>query len=177
MIIASIMVVSPWDEIEISDNSDYSITKIIMPFVNIIVWTFISHLYFKKKIKMPTNQPRRKQQGMVVLNKELQPEFNTFLTAQGSPAQAGSWVLNPSAGIKNALALGVFWLILAVIIDLIFFVLIKNPLSVDTKGFYIDQFPWIYITYAAILLAPIFYNIISKKILYKLEKNDNNRHV
>jgi hypothetical protein len=41
------------------------------------------------------NQPSRKQWGRVVLNKELQPEFNTFLTASRLPTQAGSWVLNP----------------------------------------------------------------------------------
>jgi hypothetical protein len=40
------------------------------------------------------NQPRRKQRGMVVLNKELQPGFNTFLTAP----RGG--VLNPSTRIN-----------------------------------------------------------------------------
>ncbi|MDR2476470.1 MAG: aldehyde dehydrogenase family protein, partial [Treponema sp.] len=45
--------------------------------------------------KAAINQPRCKQRGMVVLNKELQSGFNTFLTAP----RGG--VLNPSARIKH----------------------------------------------------------------------------
>jgi hypothetical protein len=46
------------------------------------------------------------------------------------------------------------WLIAAVIIDFIVFVAIKTPLSVDRKSFYIGQFPWIYLTYIAVFVAP-----------------------
>ena len=55
----------------------------------------------------------------------------------------------------NALALGIVWLIVAAIVDYIGFVLIKHPLSVDHKGFYVDQFPWIYFTYLAVFISPL----------------------
>jgi hypothetical protein len=46
------------------------------------------------------NQPRRKQRGMVVLNKELQSGFNTFLTAPRLARESVQRVLNPSARIN-----------------------------------------------------------------------------
>ncbi|MBC7900632.1 MAG: hypothetical protein H7070_11340 [Saprospiraceae bacterium] len=56
---------------------------------------------------------------------------------------------------KEALTLGTFWLILAMLIDLVGFVLIKHPLSLSPRDFYIGQFPWIYLIYAAIFISPI----------------------
>ena len=57
----------------------------------------------------------------------------------------------------NALSLAIVWLIVAAVVDYIGFVLIKHPLSVDHKGFYVDQFPWIYFTYAAVFVSPLLY--------------------
>jgi len=58
---------------------------------------------------------------------------------------------------KEAKTLGIFWLALALLVDLVGFVLIKNPISLSPYDFYVEQFPWIYLIYAAILLSPIFY--------------------
>lgn len=57
----------------------------------------------------------------------------------------------------NALLVGLVWLIVAVAVDYGGFVLIKHPLSVDHKGFYVGQFPWIYFTYLAVFASPLLY--------------------
>lgn len=59
--------------------------------------------------------------------------------------------------MKRAWALGTFWLAIAVPLDLVYFVLIPNPLQVSAQGFYIEQFPWIYLTYLVVLIAPVSY--------------------
>ena len=58
---------------------------------------------------------------------------------------------------SEAWTLGAFWLALALIVDLVGFVIIENPISLSPYDFYVGQFPWIYLIYAAILLSPILY--------------------
>jgi hypothetical protein len=58
---------------------------------------------------------------------------------------------------KEALSLGAFWLVLAVLVDYVGFVLIKNPISLSPHDFYIGQFPWIYLIYVAVLVSPWCY--------------------
>ena len=55
---------------------------------------------------------------------------------------------------KDAWMLGAVWLIAAVIVDFVGFVLIKNPLSLTPKEFYVGQFPWIYLIYVAVAIGP-----------------------
>ena len=57
--------------------------------------------------------------------------------------------------------LGWLWLIIAVIVDYVGFVLIKNPISLSPHDFYIGQFPWIYLIYLAILVSPLCYVALS----------------
>jgi hypothetical protein len=66
--------------------------------------------------------------------------------------------------IKQAWALGGFWLAIAVPLDLVYFVLIPNPLQVSAQGFYIDQFPWIYLTYIVVLVAPVVYLLTRQRL-------------
>jgi hypothetical protein len=56
---------------------------------------------------------------------------------------------------RESLALGAFWLALAVVVDYVCFVRIKNPISLNPHDFYIGQFPWIYLIYATLLFAPL----------------------
>lgn len=58
---------------------------------------------------------------------------------------------------KEAKTLGIFWLALALLIDFVGFVLIENPISLSPYDFYVEQFPWIYLIYLAILLSPSLY--------------------
>jgi hypothetical protein len=63
---------------------------------------------------------------------------------------------------KEALVLGVLWLIIALPVDFICFVIIPNPISLSAHDFYVGQFPWIYLTYLAVLLSPLCYAAMVK---------------
>lgn len=65
---------------------------------------------------------------------------------------------------KQAWALGLFWLAIAVPLDLVYFVLIPNPLQVSLYGFYVEQFPWIYLTYLVVLVSPILYVLLQPRL-------------
>lgn len=67
-----------------------------------------------------------------------------------------------TALLKEARALGLFWMIAAIIVDYVGFVLIKNPISLSPHDFYIGQFPWIYLIYIAIALGPLCYAALTK---------------
>src|SRR5882762_4208456 len=56
---------------------------------------------------------------------------------------------------REALRLGAFWLAVALVVDYVFFVLIKNPISLSPHDFYIGQSPWIYLIYVAVLISPL----------------------
>lgn len=72
---------------------------------------------------------------------------------------AAAWFYFSYADVSyaNALLLGLVWLVVAVAVDYIGFVLTKHPLSVGHKGFYVGQYPWIYFTYAAVFVSPLLY--------------------
>jgi hypothetical protein len=55
---------------------------------------------------------------------------------------------------KEALALGAFWLAMALPVDFLGFVVIQSPLSLSAHDFYIGQFPWIYLIYLAVFMSP-----------------------
>jgi hypothetical protein len=56
---------------------------------------------------------------------------------------------------RHARKLGLLWLCLALPVDFVGFVLIKNPISLSPHDFYVGQFPWIYLIYLAVFLGPI----------------------
>jgi len=58
---------------------------------------------------------------------------------------------------QEALRLGVFWLAVALPVDFVGFVLIKNPISLSPHDFYVVQFPWIYLIYVAVFMSPLCY--------------------
>ena len=63
---------------------------------------------------------------------------------------------------RTALCMGALWLTAAMVIDLVFFVLIKNRISLSPHDFYIGQMPWIYLTYVAVFLSPAVYVMLRK---------------
>jgi hypothetical protein len=63
---------------------------------------------------------------------------------------------------REAWGLGVFWLVAAVVVDYVGFVLIKNPISLSPHDFYVGQFPWIYLIYAAVLFSPVCYLMLGR---------------
>jgi len=58
---------------------------------------------------------------------------------------------------RAALALGGLWLGIAVVVDYLAFVAIEHPYSLNAHDFYIEQSPWIYLIYAAIVASPLLY--------------------
>jgi hypothetical protein len=55
----------------------------------------------------------------------------------------------------ESLALGILWLVLAVIVDYVLFVFVQSPFYISAHDFYIGQFPWIYIIYIIALVSPL----------------------
>jgi hypothetical protein len=68
---------------------------------------------------------------------------------------------------REAVFLGVFWVVAAIVVDYVGFVLIKNPISLSPHDFYIGQFPWIYLIYVAILLSPPCYLTLARTLGWK----------
>jgi hypothetical protein len=64
---------------------------------------------------------------------------------------------------RAAISLGAFWLVTAMVVDYVGFVLIKNPISLSPHDFYVGQFPWIYLIYVAVFFAPLCSLALLKK--------------
>jgi hypothetical protein len=75
---------------------------------------------------------------------------------------------------KEALALGAFWLAMALPLDFLAFVVIQNPLSLSAHDFYIGQFPWIYLIYLAVFMSP-FCGTVLIKVLTRREMPKTNK--
>ena len=60
---------------------------------------------------------------------------------------------NPA--IEEALITGTIWAGISIIFDLVGWVLIKHPLRLTFKQFYIEYQPWITLIYIAIFLGPV----------------------
>jgi len=63
---------------------------------------------------------------------------------------------------REAFKLGAVWLPIALVIDLVFFVLIKNRISLSPHDFYIGQMPWIYLIYVTVFTSPALYVLMQK---------------
>jgi len=71
---------------------------------------------------------------------------------------------------KEALVLGGLWLVIALPVDFVCFVMIPNPISLSLHDFYLGQFPWIYLTYLAVLLSPLCYAALVKLLHHPRNK-------
>lgn len=69
--------------------------------------------------------------------------------------------------IKKALLAGALWAGISIVIDLVGWVLIKHPLSLTFRQFYIEYQPWITLVYLAMFIAPV----IAFLILGRSRKN------
>jgi len=88
---------------------------------------------------------------LYILSEKLSPLLNLLVwTAFGwiyfkrvEPTPAAAWRLSSC------------WLAVVLPLDLVVFVLAKTPLSISAHDFYVGQFPWIYLTYATVVLGPV----------------------
>lgn len=60
---------------------------------------------------------------------------------------------------SESIRLGLFWLLLAVPLDFVIYVVLPTPLSVSVGDFYVGQFPWIYLTYLSVVASPLCYSL------------------
>lgn len=97
---------SPWDEVAVRDNIAYQRVAVILPILNLAVWTCAARWYFSgRRLRYP------------------------------------AWPL------------GLAWLIVALLLDYLAFVVPTHPLSLDHTSFYLEQGPWIYLTYLAVAVS------------------------
>jgi hypothetical protein len=68
---------------------------------------------------------------------------------------------------KRAWALGSFWLAIALPLDYLAFVILPSPGHLNAHDFYIGQFPWIYFVYVTVLVAPVCYLLMKRRVSAK----------
>lgn len=106
LVVAGVMGHSPWDEVAVRDNIAYQRVAMILPILNLAVWTCAARWYFSgRRLRYP------------------------------------AWPL------------GLTWLIVALLLDYLVFVVPTHPLSLDHASFYLEQGPWIYLTYLAVAVS------------------------
>ena len=65
---------------------------------------------------------------------------------------------------KAPIYLALFWLLTAMLTDLVFFVLIPSPVALSFHQFYVEYQPWISITYLIVFISPLLsYKLIKKR--------------
>lgn len=74
-----------------------------------------------------------------------------------------AWIYLRKGSPKEAVKLGIFWLVFAMIVDLIFFVLIKTPYSLTAHQFYVEYQPWITLTYLIVFVSPLLAGLMSAR--------------
>jgi hypothetical protein len=72
------------------------------------------------------------------------------------------------ASRSEALRIGLLWLVSAMVLDLVFFVMIPTPISLSAHEFYIDYQPWITLTYVSILAGHMISYVLSRFRTQKL---------
>jgi hypothetical protein len=59
--------------------------------------------------------------------------------------------------------LALFWLLAAMLTDLVFFVLIPSPVALSFHQFYVEYQPWISITYLIVFISPLLSYKLSQR--------------
>jgi hypothetical protein len=102
-----------------------------------------------------------------LLSERFLPFLNLFVWMAFAGVYFKGLAGNELALRRESIALGVFWLLAAMLVDYVGFVLIKNPISLSPHDFYIGQFPWIYLIYVAVLLSPPCYLTLARTLGWK----------
>ena len=115
------------------------------------------------------------EKAMQVPDSVLPLESSAYLMAERFFPLLNLMVWMPVAGLyfkgrgraldtREARLLGAFWLALALVVDYVGFVLIKDPISLSPHDFYIGQFPWIYLIYLSVFASPWCYVVLRRRI-------------
>jgi len=79
------------------------------------------------------------------------------------PVFAGIYFRRRPSGIKERWTLGTFWVVAAMLVDLICFVIVKSPYSFSFYEFYVLYQPWLTLIYLAIFLSPLIHLVFSTR--------------
>jgi len=143
-------------------NIKRGIWTFLLAYVVITILAFGLYLIIAAIMGVSTSDPFDiRNDPAYALSEKLYPILNIFVW------MAFAWVYFKKIAkptMQQAWALGWFWLAIAVPLDLIYFVLIPNPLQVSAYGFYVEQFPWIYLTYVVVLASPAAYMYLKKSV-------------
>jgi len=107
----------------------------------------------------PTAEPLQNQ--AYLLSERFLPLLNLLVWGMFAWVYFRGRTTTDRAALRGeAFALGIFWMVAAIVVDYVGFVLIKNPISLTPHDFYVGQLPWIYLIYAAIFFAPLCENLL-----------------
>ena len=141
-------------------NSKRAIWTFLLAYVAItILGTALSMGIAAVEHTPPTTEPL--QNSAYLLSERFLPFLNLLVW------MAGSWLYfkNFPEGhfmATESVALGTFWLVVALPLDFVAFVVVKTPLSLNPHDFYVGQFPWIYLIYGAVFVSPLCYIGVSR---------------
>ncbi len=136
-------------------NWKRAIVSFLVAYVLItILGTALSFVIAAIRHTPSTTEPMQNQ--AYVLSEPFLPFLNLLVW------MAGSWIYFRKALVsetakQESLALGIFWLAVALPLDFVAFVMVKTPISLSPYDFYVGQFPWIYLIYAAVFVSPLCY--------------------
>jgi hypothetical protein len=101
----------------------------------------------------PPPTPDKVHSASYVVSERFYPLLNLVVWT----AFSALYFRRSTPSMREALGLGAAWLALALVVDYAAFVAIEHPFSLDARDFYIEQFPWIYLIYAAVAVSPALY--------------------
>ena len=67
-----------------------------------------------------------------------------------------------SVSLIEAICIALLWLVSAMVLDLVFFVMIQTPISLTAHEFYIDYQPWITLTYLSVPAGHLIYYFLRR---------------
>ena len=137
-----------------------AIALFILAYVGITIVATAAAILVDALLKTPSAASNVQDLGFQ-LTLPYEPLMNLAIWMACAGLYFGKRIQQPNL-YKEALALGVLWLVIALPVDFICFVIIPNPISLSARDFYVGQFPWIYLTYLAVLLSPLCYAAMVK---------------
>jgi hypothetical protein len=101
----------------------------------------------------PPPTPEKVHSASYVASERIYPLLNLVVWT----AFSAVYFRTRAPSMDEAFALGALWLAMALVVDYAAFVAIEHPYSLNAHDFYVEQFPWIYLIYAAVVASPALY--------------------
>jgi len=145
-----------------------AITMFLLAYVSVTIVAVAASMLVDVLLHAPSASSGLQDLGFQ-LTVPYEPLMNLVIWIAGAGLYFGKQAQQPNR-YKEALALGALWLVIALPVDFVGFVLIPSPISLSVHDFYLGQFPWIYLTYLAVLLSPLCYVTLVKLLRHPRNK-------